>query len=124
MDLITPNRLKLRRNNERSPVGPYELTNDPSRIIKANSLIFQSWFDNWLINHVPKLVNQPKWFKSDTDIRIGDVVLFLKNNPFKCSYQYGIINEKTTVRHVRELIVIHYANEKSVIEQLNDIADQ
>ena len=148
MDLITPNRLKLGRNNERSPVGPYELSNDPSKIVKANSLIYQSWFDSWLINHVPKLVNQPKWFKSDTDIRIGDVVLFLKNSPLKFTYQYGMVEEtivskdnkirqvkvcyrnhsencnRTTVRHVRELIVIHYVNEKSIIEQLNNIADQ
>ena len=50
MDLITPNKLKLGRNNERSPVGPYELSNDPSKIVKANSLIYQSWFDSWLIN--------------------------------------------------------------------------
>ena len=147
MDLITPNRLKLGRNNERSPVGPFELTNDSSRIIKANSLIFQSWFDNWLVNHVPKLIDQPKWFKSDTDIQVGDVVLFLKNSPLKLTYQYGIVDEvykskdykirqvrvtyrnstenidRSTVRHVRELIVIHYVNEKSLVEQLNNIAD-
>uniref|UniRef100_A0A7M5XN02 Integrase catalytic domain-containing protein n=1 Tax=Clytia hemisphaerica TaxID=252671 RepID=A0A7M5XN02_9CNID len=148
MDLITPNRLKLGRNNERSPVGPFELSNDSSRIIQTNSLIYQSWFDSWLINHVPKLINQPKWFKSDTDIRIGDVVLFLKNSPLKLTYQYGMVEDtvmskdnkirqvkvcyrnhsencnRTTVRHVRELIVIHYVNEKSIIEQLNDMADQ
>ena len=36
MDLITPNRLKLGRNNARSPIGPYEVTSNPSRIAKSN----------------------------------------------------------------------------------------
>ena len=38
--------------------------------------IFNSWFDNWLVSHVPKLMKQPKWFKSDLDIKHGDVVFF------------------------------------------------
>ena len=34
LDLITPNRLKLGRNNERSPVGSMLVTSDPKRIFK------------------------------------------------------------------------------------------
>ena len=40
MDLITPNRLKLGRNNNRSLV----VSNNNSRILKTNQRIFQSWF--------------------------------------------------------------------------------
>ena len=47
-DLLTPNRLKLGRNNERSPVSPISITGNFSDIMKTNkgSLIFglkHSW---------------------------------------------------------------------------------
>ena len=70
IDLITPNRLKLGRNNERSPVGPFEMPTNNSQILSSNSMIYRSWFENWLVSHVPKLLDQPKWFKNETDICI------------------------------------------------------
>ena len=92
MDLITPNRLKLGRNNDRNPVGPLKLSKSYSKILETNNEIFNVWFDNWLINHVPKVIHQPKWFHQDRDIMVGDIVLFLKNDSVLCStYQYGII---------------------------------
>ena len=88
-------------------------------------------------------MNQPKWFKSDDSINIGDIVLFLKLDNLLCStYQYGIVettvadkdgkirkvevkyknsNENTfrkTFRAVRELMVIHYEDELSISEEL------
>ena len=48
MDLITPNRLKLGRNNDRSPEEEHLLTNDPDNFTKANNKIFNAWFENWL----------------------------------------------------------------------------
>ena len=80
MDLITPNRLKLEGNNDHSHVGPMQLSRNFSRILESNVTIFNTWFDNWLINHIPKIVHQPKWFKQDRDIMVDDIVLFLKNN--------------------------------------------
>ena len=59
-DLITPNRLKLGRNNDRSPSGVLQVTSDPSRIFHANKLICNTWFESWLISYVPKLINHPK----------------------------------------------------------------
>ena len=46
MDLITPNRLKLGRNNDRSPIGMLTMTNDAEKIIKENKRIFNVWFEN------------------------------------------------------------------------------
>ena len=144
MDLITPNRLRLGRNNERSPVGTLHVTDDPKKIFKANTQIFNSWFDNLLVSHVPKLMKQPKWFKSDLDIKHGDVVLFLKNDSVLSSiYQYGLVKEihrgkddkirkvkvmyrnsnessdRETFRAVRELIVIHHVDEININDELN-----
>ena len=49
LDIITPNRLKLGRNNERSPIDPVTITSNPRKIIDENQKIFQSWFENWLL---------------------------------------------------------------------------
>ena len=39
-------------------------------------------------------MNHPKWFSTDHDIKICDVVLFLKQDGvLSNSYQYGMVNE-------------------------------
>ena len=149
MDLLTPNRLKLGRNNDRSPIGSMKIARNLSKILASNVEIFNIWFDNWLINHVPKIIHQPKWFKQDTDIMVDDIVLFLKNDSVLCStYQYGIIKDvslgrdgrirkvtvayknanestfRTSSRAVRELVVIHRANEESLQENLYEAFEQ
>ena len=92
VDLLTPNRLRLWRNNERSPVGPLFVSSNPDKFIQLNKKIFNTWFDNWMISHVPKLIMKPKWFKDDYDVAKGDVVLFLKqDDDFAANYQYGMI---------------------------------
>ena len=92
MDLITPNRLKLGRNNDRSPEGPLTLTNDPDKFMKSNKKMSDALFENWLVSHVPKLMECPKWFKTNHDLKEGDVVLFMKQDTLLSNkYQYGMI---------------------------------
>ena len=43
MDLLTPNRLMLDRNNERSPAGPLCVSNDSDKIIEQNANILKAW---------------------------------------------------------------------------------
>ena len=147
LDLITPNRLRLGRNNERIPVGPLLVTSKPEQFINSNVEIFNAWFENWLISCVPKLIHQPKWFRSDHDLKKGDLVLFLKEEgSLVGSYQYGMIDDvkvgrdgkirtvtvkyhnhnenhlRTTRRAVRELVMIHSVDELSLMEELGAIA--
>ena len=75
IDLITPNRLKLGRNNDSSPIDPIDITNKFDRILQQNQNIFNTWWEAWLTSAVPKLVPQPKWFTNDAGVRIGDVVI-------------------------------------------------
>ena len=42
MDLITPNRLKLGRNNDRSPSGCVKITSDSKKILKTNQNILNT----------------------------------------------------------------------------------
>ena len=147
IDLITPNRLKLGRNNDRSPVGKMIITSKPDKILLENSRIFNAWFENWLQNHVPKLMDQPKWFTTD-EINKGDIVLFLKNeSKLSNTYQFGIVdnvqptgsdgivrkvdvkyqnsNENTfrvTKRAVRSLVKIKSIDEGDIVTELGRMA--
>ena len=147
MDLITPNRLRMGRNNDRCPVGTLSISQDYGKIIASNQRIFDSWFENWLLSHVPKLMEQPKWFKCDQDLKAGDIVLFLKHESVvESNYQFGIVKSveigrdgkirKVKVRYrnhnenihcetdraTRSLVIIHSVDELNVMQKLGKIA--
>lgn len=147
LDILTPNRLILGRNNERSPTGNFDVTSDPRKIIQANSNIFKAWFECWLISYIPTLIEQPKWFNSDRDIKLGDVILFLKSSKeFEKQYQYGLVKsvkvgkdnkirkieveyqnheesvKRYAVRGTRDIVVIHPADEIGISFELGAIA--
>ena len=79
LDLLTPNRLLLGRNNSRGPTAPLVLSSDVKKLVQMNREIFTAWFRSWLTSYVPSLIETPKWFKNDRNIAVGDVVLFTKS---------------------------------------------
>ena len=143
LDLITPNRLRLGRNNDRSPVGTLDFTDKVDRILQLNSDIFNTWWELWLVAALPKLMPKPKWFTTDQHLKVGDVVLYNKGEgSFVGLYKYGIVEEvhrsddgrirsvtiryrnsneevnRTTIRAVRSLVVIHRVDELNIMEEL------
>ena len=148
LDILTPNRLILGRNNNRNPTAPLELTHDLRRIVESNNDIFKAWFNEWLISYVPTLIEQPKWFTTERNLSEGDVVLFLKSEQeFDRQYQYGIVSstvvsrdglvrvaeikyqncgenvKRTTKRGVRDLVVIHPIDEIGISKELHELAN-
>ena len=67
-------------------VAPLCTNFNPDKLIEQNERIMRAWFECWLISHVPKLIDRPKWFDSDTDVKVGDVVLFLKKDKKSASF--------------------------------------
>ncbi|XP_066933763.1 uncharacterized protein [Clytia hemisphaerica] len=145
LDLITPNRLMLGRNNDRAIDGLI-LCDHPTKILKDNEKVFDTWFDVWLTVHVPKLVKQTKWYVSD-QISVGDIVLFIKHeSSLSNKYTYGLVkelefgddllprkakivyrNENETVmrethRAVRGLVIIHHVDECDYLHELGILA--
>lgn len=143
LDIITPNRLRLGRNNERSPTGDFVVSNDTSKIILQNQNVYNTWFELWLTTHVPGLIAKPKWFKSESNLKKGDVVLFTKQDSVLCStYQFGIVDsvelsrdgkvrkvnvryqnagestKRTTYRSARNLVVIHRIDDTCIMNDL------
>ena len=148
LDVLTPNRLLLGRNNCRNPTAPVELSGDLKKIVKSNAEIFEIWFKEWLISYVPTLVQQPKWFDTERSVTVGDVVLFKKSDKeFEKNYQYGIIvktvegrdglvrnvtveyqnsseaTKRTTNRHARDIVVIHPVDEIGIAAELSSFAE-
>ena len=100
-----------------------------------------------MVSYVPSLVQKPKWFDSDRNISVGDVVLFLKaEKEFERQYQYGIVStvvtgrdgiirvveiqyqnhaekaRRTTRRCVRDIVVIHPVEELGLSKELDNLA--
>ena len=75
-DIITPNRLKLGRNNNRSLEGWISLEGAGIEdLLKRNQEIQKTWYQ-LMIDKIHHLIPRPaKWNKTDT-INVGDVVLF------------------------------------------------
>ena len=147
LDILTPNRLLLGRNNSRNPTLPLEVSGDFRKIIDSNVTIYEKWFKEWIVSYVPLLVQQPKWFLSDRSGTEGDVVIFKKSDKeFEKYYQYGIISKtfegrdglirtveveyqnsnenikRVTKRGVREITVIHPVDELGISAELNEFA--
>ena len=147
LDILSPNRLILGRNNNRAPTAPLEIVSDIRKIIEHNNKIFDVWFKEWLTSYVPSLVEQPKWFQTERNVAIGDVVLFLKSEKeFDRQYQYGIVvktlegkdgivrevevqyrnpgekKKRTTTRGARDLVVIHHVDELGISAELAELA--
>ena len=109
-----------------------------------NSDIFNTWWENWLVSALPKIVPKPKWFKNDEHLKVGDIVLFNKGEGSLLAgeYQYGAVEKvhvsadgrirsvtiryqnysegvkRSTTRAVRSLIVIHRIDELNIMEEL------
>ena len=147
MELITPNQLKLGRNNKRTPVSPMKVVGNHLKVLEKNKKIFSVWFETWLMSQVPKLMEQPKWFRSDRDVKICNVFLFTKNEGSVVNtYQYGMVHEielsrdgliwkvvvkyrnssknidRFTTRAVCDLVLIHPVDKIHIMEELGNIA--
>ena len=92
LDLITPSRLLLGRNNVRAPGG--QLTVDrPKRILESMELIEQSWWDAWKELRIADFVPKPnKWHTTTENVKVGDIVTFTRDadNPLgTCIFRIG-----------------------------------
>ena len=92
-------------------------------------------------------MHHPKWFVDDRDIKVGDIVIFVKEEGHNIggTYQYGMVHklehsrdgkirnikvkyrnhkekfDRFTDRAVREVIVIHQVDELSIMTELAQV---
>ena len=148
LNIITPNRLILGRNNGRCPNAPLRISGDHKGVIDSNANIFKAWFKAWLVSYVPSLIERPKWHDIDKQVNVGDIVLFLKSvREYDEQYQYGIVRsihtsddgqvrrleveynnhnepiKRITKRGVRDLIIVHPIDELHIYERLDQMME-
>ena len=76
---ISPNMMRVGRNNERSLQGNFRLPVGGSEMVEKVDKLYQSWYRLWKDSVIPKLIRQPKWFKTDKHLQPGDLVYFQKD---------------------------------------------
>ena len=107
-DIITPNRLKLGRNNFRSLSGPISLTGGSGMddLLQANRDIQKTWYQMFL-DRLHHLILKPrKWLVSDIP-NVDDIVLFI--------YLDGQKSKNEAVWKIGKIIKIHSSNRKVTI---------
>ena len=111
--IISPNMLRTGRSNQRSMEGPVRLPENRKEMLKQVEETYLAWFKIWVNTLVPKLMYTPKWFKSDKDLEVGNLVYFKKDpdTEFDTKWVIGIIDEIERSRDgVVRIVVVKYFN--------------
>ena len=151
LDLITPNRLIHGRANKRAMSGPCTIDR-PSKMLEKMDDVFEAWWQAWNQEKLADFVAKPaKWFRSGSEIKVGDVVVFQKKpadqqmgSPIwtigrvtsvkvsggdgkirEVEVEYKNSSEKTwrkTHRAARAVAVLHQEGDLDVVQGLNEAA--
>jgi len=138
-EVITPNRLKLGRNNYRSLEGngfSLDMAGSFTKILDRNRSIYQQWYQSFMENVHLLNLRPNKWLKSSRLPIIDDLVIFVYNDSnhakesihwrlgrvvevlgTKVSLKYtgkfkGV--EQTLVRSLRDISIVYSVGEMSI----------
>ena len=97
MKLISPNMMKIGRINSRTLNGPVKLPEGPASMMNKVEEAFKTFYKIYNDTMVAKLLQdtQPKWFRSEKDLKVGDVVYFRKDegSAIKGAWTTGVVEE-------------------------------
>ena len=79
LKMLTPNQLRVGRSNERALDGPMRMPAGDGELLKEVEKVYNNWFKIWNVSYLPKLLQQPKWFKQDRDLLEEDVLMLQKS---------------------------------------------
>ena len=96
LKLLTPNMMRMGRLNSRCLSGPVKLPRGPKEMMSKVEKLYEAWFRIWNVAMIPKLIPQPRWFKSSPDIKVDDVVYFQKiENEISSEWTIGQVESIT-----------------------------
>ena len=151
LDLLTPNRLIHGRANKRALSGCC-MIGTPSAMLSRMHQVFESWWRAWYDEKLSDYIAKPaKWLRSDENVRVGDIVVFLKTGEEQVLgqpiWRVGRIREtevsekdgrvrtavieyknaqetvfRTTRRSVRKLAVLHREGDLELVQEINAAA--
>ena len=99
MKLVSPNMMKIGRIHSRTLNGPVKLPEGPATMMDKVEKAYEVFYKLYNDTMVAKLIQEtnPKWFRSDKDIKIDDVVYFRKDegSALKGAWTVGCVEEIT-----------------------------
>ena len=77
--ILTPNMLRVGKLNSRALQGPIRLPVSKKELLEHVEKLYSGWFRIFNDTVVPRLVQQPKWFKVEEHLQEKDIVYFQKS---------------------------------------------
>ena len=150
VDLITPSRLLLGRNNRRA-LGGFATITSTSRLITQMDEIYEVWWKVWRSEKLVDFIPQPsKWKTTNEQLQKGDIVIFLKADKdvnfgepvWRIARVRSVITSvdglardavleyrnpsektiRTTTRSVRSVVVVHREGDLDVVQAMEQAA--
>ncbi|XP_076660900.1 uncharacterized protein LOC143364420 [Halictus rubicundus] len=93
-EALTPNHFLLGTSSGEVHLGRYDAqATCPKRQWKIAQSFAESFWRRWLREYLPTLISRPKWHKSDTNLKKGDLVLIVDFQMPRNSWNTGTIEE-------------------------------
>ena len=120
--ILTPSMLRVGRVNKRAMDGPIRMPKSRLEILSRVNETYDSWFKIWAEAMVPKLLFKPKWFKTEKELKIGDLVYFPRaENTLDKKWMMGVVDSVERGRDgLIRMIDIRYKNAGQNIFQLTN----
>ena len=121
LDLITPSRLILGRNNTRAPVGINTFSGKHSRLLQQMDEVEAAWWRVWEKEKLVTLVPRArKWKGGSPDIRVSDIVVFLRDGSKasigETAWRVGrVVEVEVSKDGVARTAVIEYRNAEEAV---------
>ena len=111
LKIITPNMLKIGRINSRALHGPIRFPVNRKELLDVIENTYKAWFNIFKETVVPRLINQPKWFRRDRDLQEEDIVYFQKDeSDLSSDWKIGTIEQIIRSRDalIRRVIIKYF----------------
>ena len=109
--ILTPNMLRVGRMNSRALDGPIRLPTTKREMLDQVEKTYQSWFRIFRDTVVPRLINQPKWFRIERDLKEKDLVYFQKeDSPLSSAWTIGQVDQVIASRdgYIRRVVIKYF----------------
>ena len=110
--ILTPNMLRIGRPNQRSLDSPVKLPASRMEFLAKVEETYMAWYRIWLETLVPKLMFIPKWYKTDKELKQGDLVYFRKKeSELDGKWVIGMVEEVEYGRdNIIRMVKVKYFN--------------
>ena len=122
--MITPNMLKQCRINSRALDGNIKIPRTGKDMMNRIEEVYRSWFKIFKDAVVPKIMFRPKWFNSDEDLNVEDLVYFKKDadNDHDNNWSLGKIDQVIRSKNDQKIrrVIIKYRNSGENFDRTTD----